>query len=678
MGSQQLLLGAGVAKDPIYTEDIFAAHTYEGTSGSQSIVNGIDLAEHGGLVIIKRLDGSSKFIWYDSKRGVRKRIESTGTDIEHEASATVGLISFNNNGFTLGTNNAGDNANETDIVSYTFRICPKFFDIQIWDGNGTSGREISHNLDAVPGMVIVKRRNSGSTNWAVYHRRMDNSNPENYYARLNLVNDRVDDAGAWNDTAPTSTKLTLGNSAETNESGGTYVGYFFAHNEAAFGDSGTETISHCGGEAQGVYNGYEGEDTGWPTQFQFSKMVTNTAGNSTWFMAEDMIGNSMKHPTTELSDPDGPLGGFLRFDKMDQTYSTNIVGNYTATSGVHNGSGFILYQSSQVINYAIRQVDGYTCKKPSAGSDLLTLVTGGSGGGLNSPSFATPFKVSFFQEMGAGQANNFMGSRKQGAYYDSGSQDRGKGRVVTMNQTWDESPIGYNDLAALSYNRGWGYSRNGFYGYGWRESQSSTCVGYYGHSSAQTITHFMNAVPTFIIVKARGLTGSWRVYHAGLNEGSSPENYSLQMDDNSMGGDVWNGTAPTSTAFSVGTDSNVNSNNEPYIAYLWADSSYSKAGYYTGNGGTQSITVGFQPRFLVIRRYNVGANTSGAPDSSWIVFDTNKGWGSGNDTVKWWNKNSSPGTGTDYCDPTSTGFTLNAGEAYTNNNNDKYIYFAHA
>ena len=150
------------------------------------------------------------------------------------------------------------------------------------------------------------------------------------------------------------------------------------------------------------------------------------------------------------------------------------------------------------------------------------------------------------------------------------------------------------------------------------------------------------------------------------------------MDDNAMGGDVWNGTAPTSTTFSVGTDSNVNSNNEPYIAYLWADSSYSKAGYYTGNGGTQSITVGFQPRFLVIRRYNVGANTSGAHDSSWIVFDTNKGWGSGNDTVKWWNKNSSPGTSTDYCDPTSTGFTLNAGEAYTNSNNDKYIYFAHA
>ena len=143
--------------------------------------------------------------------------------------------------------------------------------------------------------------------------------------------------------------------------------------------------------------------------------------------------------------------------------------------------------------------------------------------------------------------------------------------------------------------------------------------------------------------------------------------------------DRWNDTQPTSSVFTVGTDSTVNENDQPYIAYLWADSAYSKAGAYIGNGSSQTITLGFQPRFLVIRRYNVGSNTSGAPDSSWIVFATNQGWGSsGADTVKWWNKNSAPSSTTDYCDPTSTGFTLNAGEDMTNNNTDKYIYFAHA
>jgi len=506
---------------------------------------------------------------------------------------------------------------------------------------------------------------------------MDDSSPQNYHSNLNNTDAREEDDGWWNNTAPTSSVVTIGNKDEVNYSSREYVMYLFAHDEAAFGASGTEKITYCGGGSG--YGGFAKEDLGWKPAYTMFKQVTSTNNNSSWFVNDEIIGRSATHPTSNLSYPDAGYSGFLRYQNMSGTIDSADQGVYTATSQTHNGTGFTMYSSNQTITYSIRSVDGYTCKKPDAGTDLLWLGTGDSGTTLSNPSYDATFQVSHWHEFMTGDANNFFSSRLQGTRYKSSgsSSDRGKGRALIGNSTGDESAIGDNDMAAMAYHKGWGYSRSGK-GTGWKESKSSTCVHYYGNSSAQTVTHFMNAIPSFIIVKARGLSGSWRVYHSGLNEGSSPENYSLQLDDNAIGGNVWNGTAPTSTTFSVGTDSNVNSNNEPYIAYLWANSSYSTAGYYTGNGGSQTITTNFQPRFLVIRRYNVGANTSGAPDSSWIVFDTNRGWSSGNDTVQWWNKNTGPTTNTNYCDPISTGFTLNSGEGYTNNNGDKYIYFAHA
>ena len=98
----------------------------------------------------------------------------------------------------------------------------------------------------------------------------------------------------------------------------------------------------------------------------------------------------------------------------------------------------------------------------------------------------------------------------------------------------------------------------------------------------------------------------------------------------------------------------------------------SKVGYYTGNGSatSQTITLGFQPRFLIVK--NVTTNTHG-----WGVLDTTRGWASGNDQILKIDVSSAQ-TAADIGAPVSTGFTLTTSDADWNENNSTFIYYAHA
>ena len=50
---------------------------------------------------------------------------------------------------------------------------------------------------------------------------------------------------------------------------------------------------------------------------------------------------------------------------------------------------------------------------------------------------------------------------------------------------------------------------------------------------------------------------------------------------------IWNDTEPTTSVFTVGNDTSVNSNNVKYIAYCFSEKKgYSKFGSYTGNGSS--------------------------------------------------------------------------------------------
>jgi hypothetical protein len=101
-----------------------------------------------------------------------------------------------------------------------FRRAPGFFDEVCYTGNSTA-RTITHNLAAVPELMIVKKR-SGADDWAVYAG--DNTD----FLTLNLDAPAQDDISHWNDTSPTSSVFSVGTNNKVNASGGTYVNYLFA------------------------------------------------------------------------------------------------------------------------------------------------------------------------------------------------------------------------------------------------------------------------------------------------------------------------------------------------------------------------------------------------------------------------------------------------------------------
>jgi len=129
-----------------------------------------------------------------------------------------------------------------------------------------------------------------------------------------------------------------------------------------------------------------------------------------------------------------------------------------------------------------------------------------------------------------------------------------------------------------------------------------------GNGSAATIGHGLSATPEMIITKRLTGTSPWYTYNAYLNGGANPAYYFVNLNtrngetyNGSSGGSLFNSTPPTSTIFNIGTS--LSGSGDDYIAYCFHSvSGYSKLGTYNGNASTNAITVGFLPKFLMVKK----------------------------------------------------------------------------
>ena len=202
-------------------------------------------------------------------------------------------------------------------------------------------------------------------------------------------------------------------------------------------------------------------------------------------------------------------------------------------------------------------------------------------------------------------------------------------------------------------------------------------VTYTGTGSNATVGHGLGVAPKMIIVKGRSIAESWRVGHNSVNGGSSPWNYYMALNLTNAAAaasTVWNNTAPTSSVFSIGTDSAMNSNTNTYVAYCWAEiAGFSKFGSYTGNGSTDGpfVYTGFRPKYVMIKR------TDSADD--WIVMDSARNtYNVANSTLF---PNGSYAETTDANrqeDFLSNGFKVRSSPVYINASGGTYIYAAFA
>jgi len=143
---------------------------------------------------------------------------------------------------------------------------------------------------------------------------------------------------------------------------------------------------------------------------------------------------------------------------------------------------------------------------------------------------------------------------------------------------------------------------------------------YEGTGSASTIGHGLGVAPTLIMVKNRDATDAWKVYHAGV--ATDPQTDYLVLNTNAAPVDdatVWNDTAPTSTVFSIGTHTDVNTSGESYVSYAFVEvDGFSKIGVFTGNASTDGpfIYTGFKPAWVMLKRTDSADN--------WVICDNKR------------------------------------------------------
>ncbi len=154
--------------------------------------------------------GTDKWWQSDRLRGPQ-RLNSATTDAESSAT----YVSFDNmtGCFTDSFSN---------YLGYVFRRAPGFFDEVCYTGTGAN-TTFSHNLSAIPELMIVKRRNTSGSDWVVYHAFLGNTN--RIFLNLNNISETTT---SWNNTTPTSSVFSVGTSSFVNGSASTYVAYLFA------------------------------------------------------------------------------------------------------------------------------------------------------------------------------------------------------------------------------------------------------------------------------------------------------------------------------------------------------------------------------------------------------------------------------------------------------------------
>ena len=106
------------------------------------------------------------------------------------------------------------------------------FNIIRYTGNATSGATLPHGLGKVPTLIIAKRTGGGTSDWLVGHKSIATNWGGVLY--LNQGQGEYDQSEPFNDTAPTSTLITMSDSSSNNGSGGRYVMYLWADTPGLF------------------------------------------------------------------------------------------------------------------------------------------------------------------------------------------------------------------------------------------------------------------------------------------------------------------------------------------------------------------------------------------------------------------------------------------------------------
>ena len=157
--------------------------------------------------------------------GPTKQLFTNYNSAEATTNGTA-LVSFDMDGYTLGSDSAGTGWNAYSgytSVKHCFKRAPGFLDVVTYSGDGTSSRNIKHNLTVAPELILLKNRTSGGggAGWIAGVASLGSDegslHSDSQFNAYNLI------------TTYGTTTFTAQNADEQiNKSGETYVAYLFA------------------------------------------------------------------------------------------------------------------------------------------------------------------------------------------------------------------------------------------------------------------------------------------------------------------------------------------------------------------------------------------------------------------------------------------------------------------
>jgi len=281
-------------------------------------------------------------IW-DSSRGVTKQLRANLGNGEASNTANDNLVSLDSDGFTLGddTDSVGVNENSKAYVAWQWKAnggstttndasstgvgtidsvyqvnSTAGFSIVTYTGNGSSGATFAHGLGVAPDLVFTKNRDT-TRSWFVGHHKIGFG----FVTHLNSTSGTDEDSVYWNNTAPSSTVVTLGNNEGGNESGDNFVAYCFKEIQG-YSKFGNYT-GNANADGPFAYTGFK---PAWV-------MIRNTEDGEGW----------MLHDTTRdddgINDAGNPAG--VAGNPVEQRFQVNEnqaeVGTTSAFDFLSNG-----------------------------------------------------------------------------------------------------------------------------------------------------------------------------------------------------------------------------------------------------------------------------------------------------------------------------------------------------
>lgn len=143
-------------------------------------------------------------------------------------------------------------------------------------------------------------------------------------------------------------------------------------------------------------------------------------------------------------------------------------------------------------------------------------------------------------------------------------------------------------------------------------------------NNSRPVSHNLGSTPGCIIIKclsASGFSSNWVVWHRSLSAGGY-----LQLNTTSAQTISTRVNQVTSTSFNLSNDSDVNGDTRTYVAYIFAHDAGGfgltgtdnviSCGSYSGDGNSDgpSINLGFEPQWILVKRFDAGTN-------SWYIND---------------------------------------------------------